>query len=174
MGTTSGAAYREMEARYYAGEGAAYADTGHTQSAFVEAMDQLDVAAARQLCRPEFRWLSPTRTLVAPVRTIDEVVAWWRDRAGQVESVRNWNSAIEWISPEVTVATGEARGISRDGAEYAWSGIYVGVFRGGLFESIYGFELEDEDAAFAYAESLVAQRHRRLAGRTGPPNWLTV
>ena len=49
-----------------------------------------------------------------------------------------------------------------DGADYSWSGIYRAAFRDGLVESVYGFELEDEDAAFAYAESLVAQRQRRL------------
>ena len=37
-------------------------------------------------------------------------------------------------------------------------GIYAGTFRDGLIESVCAFELEDEDAAFAYAESLVAQR----------------
>ena len=65
-GTTSASAYRELDARYYAGEGAAYAHHGRTQSAFVEAMDHLDAAAARQLCRPEFRWLSPTRGVGRP------------------------------------------------------------------------------------------------------------
>ena len=118
------AAYRELEARYYAGEGAAYANHGHTQSAFVEAMNQLDVAAARQQCRPEFRWMSPPKTLVAPVRTVDDVVTWWRERAEQVESLRNWNSALTWLSPKVLLATGEARGVTSDGAEYSWSGIY--------------------------------------------------
>ena len=66
------------------------------QSAFVEAMDSLIPAAARQLCRPEFRWSSPTRALADPVRTIDEVISWWRDRAEQVDSLRNWTSAITW------------------------------------------------------------------------------
>lgn len=155
-------AYREMESWYYAGEGAAYADSGRIQSAFVAALDHLDVAAARQLCRPEFRWSSPTKALGAPVRTIDEVVSWWRGRAGQVDSLRNWASAITWISPEIAVSNGEARGISRDGADYSWSGIFVTAFRGGQLELVYGFELEDEDAAFAYADSLVKQRDSRL------------
>lgn len=155
-------AYRELDARYYASEGSAYAHQGRTQSAFVEAMDRLDAAAARQLCRPEFQWVSPTRALAVPVRTIDEVISWWRDRAGQVDSLRNWTSAITWMSPEVAVSVGEARGISCDGADYSWSGIFVAAFRDGLFESVCGFEPEDEDDAFTYAESLVAQRQRRL------------
>ncbi len=155
-------AYRAMEAWYYAGEGAAYANPGHTQSAFVAAMDNLDVTAARQLCRPEFQWSSPTRALADPERTIDEVVSWWRDRAEQVDSLRNWTSAITWITPEVAVSVGEARGLSRDGADYSWSGIFVAAFREGLLQSIYGFEPEDEDAAFTYAESLVKQRNSRL------------
>ncbi|MCB0945200.1 MAG: adenylate cyclase, partial [Mycobacterium sp.] len=156
-------AYQELDARYYAGEGAAYADPGRTQSAFVAAVDHLDAEAARQVCRPEFRWLSPTSALVDPVRTIDEVIFWFRDRAGQVDSLRNWTSAITWMSPEVAVNAGEARGISRDGAGYTWSGLYVSVFRDGLFESIRGFEPDDEEAAFVYAESLVKQRGSRLA-----------
>jgi len=158
-------AYRELEARYYAGEGAPYANHGNTQSAFVEAMNQLDAAAARQQCRPEFRWLSAPTTLAAPVRTVDDVVAWWRERADQVGSVQYWNSAITWLSPEILISTGEARGITSDGAEYAWSGgIYAGTFRDGLLESVCAFEPKDEDAAFAYAESLVAQRNHRLVG----------
>ncbi|TXI42877.1 MAG: hypothetical protein E6Q57_14015, partial [Mycobacterium sp.] len=156
-------AYQELDARYYAGEGAAYADPGRAQSAFVAAVDHLDAEAARQLCRPEFRWLSPTSALVDPVRTIDEVISWFRDRAGQVDSLRNWTSAITWMSPEVAVNAGEARGISRDGAGYSWSGLYVSVFRDGLFESIRGFEPDDEEAAFVYAESLVKRRGSRLA-----------
>ena len=73
-------------------------------------MNQLDVAAARQLCRPQFRWLSAPTTLVAPVRTVDDLVAWWRERAEQVESLQYWNPAITWLSPEVLILTGEARG----------------------------------------------------------------
>ncbi len=155
-------AYGELDARYYAGEGAAYVAHGRTQSAFVAAMDHLDVEAARQLCRPEFRWSSPTRALAAPVRTIDEVVSWWRDRAEQVDSLWNWTSAITWLTRDVAVSMGEARGTIGDGADYSWSGIFVASFRDGLFESVDGFEPEDEDVAFAYAQSLVKQRNSRL------------
>ncbi len=156
-------AYQELDARYYAGEGAAFAELGRAQSAFVAAMDSLDVEAARQLCEPEFRWSSPTGALAEPLRTIDEVISWWRDRAGQVDSLRNWTSAIAWVSPDVAVSIGEARGISRDGADYAWSGIFVATFRDGLFDSVYGFEPEDEEVAFEYAESQAEQRRSRLA-----------
>lgn len=155
-------AYRELDARYYTGEGAAYVAHGRAQSAFVAAIDNLDADAAKQLCQSEFRWSSPTRALAEPVRTIDEVVSWWRDRAEQVDSLRNWTSAIYWLSPDIAVSTGEARGISRDGADYSWSGIFVASFRDGLLESMNGFEPEDEDDAFAFAQSLVKQRNSRL------------
>lgn len=155
-------AYRELDDLYYEGEGAAYASQGCKQSALVEAMNRLDVRAARELCRPEFQWCAPTPALAEPVRTIDGVIDWWRQRAEQLESLRNWISAIRWMTAKVAIAIGEARGIAGDGAEYSWSAIYVSTLRTGLVESVHGFELEDEDAAFAFADSLVAQGQRRL------------
>ena len=36
----------------------------------------------------------------------DEVISWWRDRAEQVTSLRNWTSAIARLSPDVAVSIG--------------------------------------------------------------------
>ena len=125
-------------------------------------MDSLDAAAARQLCRPNSggrrrpgHW--PTRC-ARSMRSF----SWWRDRAEQVDSAE-LDLGDHMAVAGRAVSIGEARGISHDGADYAWSGIFVATFRDGLFDSVYGFEPEDEEVAFEYAESQAEQRRSRLA-----------
>ena len=84
-------AYRELERRYYAGEGAAFAQNGRALVDFIEAMDALDTEAARRLSLPEFRWLAPPSTLTGEDRSVDDVFRWLEERAHQVSSVKNWS-----------------------------------------------------------------------------------
>ena len=153
-------AYRELEHRYYAGEGAEYAANGEVSVKFLEAMDALDVEAARRVCVPAFRFFTPPATMTAQERTLDEFFGWLRERADQVSSVKNFGSVLRWLSPTCFVALGDVRARGTDGEEYAWARIYVGEFRGGLLASMRQFE--DEDDAFAYAEARVRTPPTRL------------
>ena len=146
-------AYRELERRYYAGEGAAFAANGRPIAAFIEAMNRLDVESARRLCLPTFRWRSPAATLTAPERTLDEFFGWLQERARQTSAVDNFSSVVHWLSPECFVALGDVRAVGADGAEYRWTRIYVGEFGAGLLASMREFDEEEE--AFAYAEARV-------------------
>lgn len=155
-------AYRDMEARYYAGEGAAFAPNGHRIASFLEAMDRLDVDTARRLAVPNFRWIAPPSALTSSERTLDDLFRWLRERAEQVASSQNWAATIRWLSPTCYIAAGNTQSIGPDGEDYRWTRLYVGNFQGDLLASVHQFELDDEDAAFAYAESLVTVRTSRL------------
>ena len=147
------AAYRELQRRYYAGEGAGFAANGRTVDAFIEAMNRLDLESARRLCLPTFCWRSPAATLTAPERTLDEFFGWLRERGRQTSAVDNFSSVVHWLSPECFVALGDVRAAGTDGAEYRWTRIYVGEFAAGLLASMREFDEEEE--AFAYAEARV-------------------
>ncbi len=156
-------AYRELERRYYAGEGAAFAENGHCAVRFVEAMDQLDVEAARRLAQPDFRFISPPSTLAAQERSLDDFFGWLQERARQVSSVKNTVSAIRWLSPECAVVRTDVRAVGSDGEEYVWTRIHTGEFRDGLIACTRRFEIDEEAAAFAYAEERVRASASRLA-----------
>lgn len=155
-------AYRELESRYYAGEGSAFSANGHRIAAFLEAMDRLDLDAARNLSVPEFRWIAPPSALTPSKRTLDDLFRWLQERAEQVASSRNWAAAIHWLSPNCYVAFGNTVAAGSEGEDYQWSRLYVGAFRDELLVSVHQFEHDDEDAALAYTESLTAQRPSRL------------
>lgn len=155
-------AYFAMEERYYAGEGAAFATNGRTIAAFLGAMDRLDLELARTLAAPQFCWFAEPSALTAGRRTLEQLFAWLHERAHQVASSQNWAAAITWLSPECYVALGNTRSGGVDGDHYEWTRLYVGAFRSGALMSIHQFDVNDEDAAFAYAESLAAAPRRRL------------
>ena len=52
--------------------------------------------------------------------------------------------------------------IGTDGEEYNWSRVYASEYRDGLAVSVREFAVEEEDAAFAYAESLVSPKTAAL------------
>ena len=154
-------AYRELERRYYAGEGAQFAETGRTTVAFIEALDALDVEAARRVCVADFRLVTPATTLTPDERTLGEFFHWLRERADQVSSVKNFGSVLRWLSPTCFVALGNIRATGADGEQYEWVRIYVAEFRDGLLASMRQFE--DEESAFAYTESSLRVPATRLA-----------
>lgn len=80
-----------------------------------------------------------------------------------VTSARMWLSAVCWVSPTCIVCLFEREAVGLDGEQYAWTWLMVCEVRDGQFTSMCDFEPEDEAAAFAYAEQLVAARSSRLA-----------
>ncbi len=76
-------AYRELERRYYAGEGAAFATNGQALIGFVDALDQLDVEAAHRFSWPDCRLAYPSvdadATGDAPSMSS---IGWMEERAG--------------------------------------------------------------------------------------------
>lgn len=158
-------AYRELERRYYAGEGAVFAESGHAASGWIQAIGARDLEAARRFSAPEFLWHAPPGALKAGERTIDDMFQWLRERGRQVATQLHWVPVLRWVSPTCAVGLGEIRAVGVDGEEYGWNFVYVGECRDGLLVSVREFGVDDEASAFAYAESLVAQQRRRLAVR---------
>lgn len=150
-------AYRVLEERYYAGEGADFAAGGHTQLRFQEAIWANDVEAARSLVQPDFVWIADPSTLKPGERSLDEMFTWRAERLGQVGSFEDWPVALQWLSPEVCVLRVEMKG-----EDYRWPRIYVTHFHDGRLASGREFGIADEDEAFAYAESLVVRQRGRL------------
>ena len=155
-------AYREMEARYYAGEGAAFAENGRAASAWIEAMWRCDVEAARRVSRPDFRWLASPTSLKPEERSVDEFFDWLGERASQLSAMPMWVATVHWISPNFLVCFTEIEGIGTDGEEYNWSRVYASEYRDGLAVSVRSSPSRKRMAAFAYAESLVSPKQRRL------------
>ncbi|MEY2433790.1 MAG: hypothetical protein QOC92_3515, partial [Acidimicrobiaceae bacterium] len=156
-------AYRELERRYYAGEGAAFAPNGRPVTSWMESLNRVDVETARRLAHPNFRWIAPPSSLKASERSVDELFRWLQERANQVSSLQHSNAVLRWLSPNCNLSLGTVRAVGFDGEAYEWTRIYVSEWREGLLASVREFETDDEDAAFAYAETLVAPRSSRLA-----------
>ena len=155
-------ANRELERRYFAGEGTAFAANEDLQSVFIEAVNRRDLEAARKVCLPSIRIVSPPAMLAAEERSLEEFVRWLDERAEQAPSVRHWLSAVRWLSAQCEVIRIEIRALGADGDDYSWPRIAVGEIRGGRMAHIRQFDLDDEDAAFAYAEEIVAKHASRL------------
>lgn len=148
-------AYRELEQRYYAGEGAAFADAGGTATDFAIAVAQGDSDRVfNELIAPDFHVENRSRSVLSD-RTAADFRAGVEALMAMVESLRTWNSAVCWLSPTCGVCRNEREGTGRDGEKYAWSDLEVFVIRDGRVASACMFELDDEESAFAYAEDRV-------------------
>lgn len=155
-------AYRELERRYYAGEGAEYAVNGQVVVEFMAAINRLDVDAARRISLPDWRLRAPPTTLADQDRSVDDMFRWLDARARQVSSVTNWFAVVRWLSPTCLVGRINIRAIGQDGEEFAWSRVYVIEFLDGRMAAVCQFD-DDEEAAFGYAENLIAAPPTRLA-----------
>lgn len=155
-------AYRELERRYYAGEGAQFAANGRVKAAFLDAMNELDGDAAARLVQNDFRWLAPASTLAERERSVSEAFSWFTARAEQVSSVRSWFSVVHWLSPTSSVSRGEVRAVGSAGEDYQWTRIYVDEFRAGRL--LWIREHDDESSAFGYGSS-ITRPHTRLEVR---------
>lgn len=156
-------AYRELERRYYAGEGAAFADAGAASAEYSTALDHGDfdrvfgeLFAADM--RVENRSSSPF-----PNRSLEDLRASYEDLHSRVLSSRTWFSVVRWLSPSWAIVRFEREAIGRDNETYSWTWLHVTEWRAGRVSLICRFDLDDEEAAFAYAQERVRAANSRLA-----------
>ncbi|ORB68822.1 nuclear transport factor 2 family protein [Mycolicibacterium tusciae] len=155
-------AYRELERRYYAGEGATFARSGAiaTQSIIALNANDFDLLLG-ELCTPDMRFENRTRSAF-PDRSVTDLRTSLGQLGSMVTSMRTWLSAVTWLSPECAAVRFECDAVGDNGERYSWTRVLMIEFRDGRMASICQFELEDEDAAFAYAEERLQATSRRL------------
>ena len=172
-------AYRELEKRYYAGEGAAFAEAGATVTKFTLALNRADFDTLfDEITASDFRIENRSRSAF-PDRSPREYRTTLEELEAMVVSVRGWCSAICWVSPNYGVARCEREAVGEDGEQYKWSFLVVFEARDGRVASMCEFELDDEDGAFAYAEERVRATTSRLgltnqATRTAQAFWAAM
>jgi hypothetical protein len=115
-----------------------------------------------ELAAPDMRLVNRSRSVFGD-RSIAEFRASIEELDSMISSVRTWNSAARWLSPNWSIARQEREAIGLDGERFAWTRIYVGEVRDGRMASLCQFEPEDEAAAFAYAEERTRESASRLA-----------
>jgi hypothetical protein len=154
-------AYRELDLRYYAGEGAAFAEAGTAQTEWLTALNERDhdrlfgELTATEM-RFEMRSSSPF-----PNRSATELRTSVEDLTTWLASMRSWHATIRWLSATCFVSRNERVGVGLGGEQYAWTRIYVFEFEHGQCTCICEFELDNEAAAFAYAEERVRRAEDR-------------
>ncbi len=156
-------AFRELDRRFYAGEGAAYAEAGNVTTEWTLALNRGDFDTLfGELTASDLR--VETRSSSAfPDRSAAEYRATLEELAAMVVSTRSWISAVRWLSPTCYVARGERDAIGENGEHYTWSFLIVMGLRDGRIASMCEFDPDDEEAAFAYAEERVRATTSRLA-----------
>jgi hypothetical protein len=160
-------AYRELERRYYVSEGAAFAEWGNASHDWMLAMNRGDLDRAfGELSTPDLRIENRSRALF-PDRSAAEFRSSLEELKAMVASVRTWISAACWVSPTWSVARFEREAIGLDGEQYAWTRLLVAGVRDGRLAFMCEYDLEDEEAAFAYAEERVGAASSRLAVANG-------
>lgn len=154
-------AYRELEERYYAGEGAAFAEAGSVGTEYFIAMTQGDLDRLfNELSSPDLRLENRSQSGF-PDRSIAEFRASVEELNAMVDSARIWAAAMCWLSPNWTVSRQEREAVGRDGERYAWARLMVSEVRDGRVASACEFEIDDETAAFAYADERVRREEQR-------------
>lgn len=156
-------AFRELERRYYAGEGSAFAEgaTAATMAPILLNRNEFDRYIA-ELCTPDLHVENRSRSAI-PDRSVKDLLTSFKDLQALTSSTRTWTSATLWLSPSVGIVRLEREAVGQDGEDYAWTRILVSKFRDGRFASICEFELDDEEAAFAYAEERMRATTSQLA-----------
>jgi hypothetical protein len=154
-------AYRALEERYYAGEGAAYADAGRLAIEYILAVNSGDASRLKKLTSgPGFRVENRTRSGFGE-RSGAELLSTYEELRGMVASVRTWLSALCWVSPRTVIGRFEREATGSDGEKYAWTRIDVAEIGDHEFLWACQFEVDDEAAAFAYAEEQVRRAEDR-------------
>ena len=145
-------AYQELENRYYAGEGAEFAEYGRFATQYVTTMNRGDFDTMfNELTSADFRFENHARSIF-PDRSAGELRATFEDLYAMLASVRSWFSALHWVSPTMHIGRLEREGVGHDGERFAWTRIIVNQYLDGRLASIAEFDEDDEDAGFAYAE----------------------
>nr|WP_090343975.1 nuclear transport factor 2 family protein [Mycolicibacterium malmesburyense]CRL75206.1 adenylate/guanylate cyclase family protein [Mycolicibacterium malmesburyense] len=156
-------AYRELEQRYYAGEGAAYAEEGRVGTDYVIAMNRGDFDRLfGELTAPDMRLENRSASAFSD-RSRAEFRASIEHLSNMVDSARTWNSVMRYLSPNWTVSRQEREALGHDGEPYAWTRLMVCQIRDGRMRLACEFDVDDEEAAFAYAEERVQAASSRLA-----------
>ena len=141
-------AYRELETRYYSGEGAQFAEYGLASAEWVTAISEnADIDGVCRGSHLEFRWIATASALKDSERTVDDMFRWMRERARQVASQRHWVPVLHWLSPMAcAVGLTEIAAVGEDGEEYGWNSIYVAECRDGLLATVREFDKEEQRA----------------------------
>ena len=156
-------AYRELDRRYYAGEGAAYAEAGSAATDWMVAINKGDLDRVfSELFAPDLRVENRSRGVFGD-RSAAQYRASTEELTSMVGSARVWYSAMNWLTPTCCVMRFEREAVGQDGEQYAWTRLYVSEIRGGRLVRGCQFEVDDEEAAFAYAEERVRATSSRLA-----------
>jgi ketosteroid isomerase-like protein len=156
-------AYLELERRYYAGEGVASAEAGAVATGYAIALNRSEFDRAfGDLTAVDFRLENRSRSGFGD-RSAAELRATYEDLTAMVASARIWYSALCWMSSTLTVGRFEREAVGLDGEHYTWTLIQVAEIRDGRVALACQFDLEDEAAAFAYAEERVRAASSRLA-----------
>ena len=172
-------AYRELDRRYYAGEGAAFAEAGALSTEWVAALNRGDYAKAfGELSDPDAGYENRSRSAF-PDPSVSDLADSYEGLNAMVGSTRTWPSALRWLSPKLAVSRLDREAIGRGGERYSWTWILVGEVRDGRFGYSCLFELDDEEAAFAYAEERMHADLPRLAvtnqaDRTAQAYWAAM
>ncbi len=157
------AALGELERRYYAGEGAQFAEGGTVSTATFAALNRGDYdQVIEELSTPEMRIENRSRSGL-PDRSADDLRSGWGELDALVASSRSWPSVVCWLSPQLSVSRVEREATGDDGELYTWTFVLVAEVRDGRTSALCQFDIEDEEAAFAYAEERVRTASSRLA-----------
>lgn len=172
-------AYRELDRRYYADEGAAFAEAGALATEWIVALNRGDYAKAfGELSDPDAGYENRSRSAF-PDPSVSDAAASYEDLNAMVGAMQTWPSAFRWLTPKLVVSRLDREAIGRDGERYTWTWILVSQLRNGRFGFGCLFDLEDEDAAFAYAEERMQSHRPRLAvtnraDRTAQAYWAAM
>jgi class 3 adenylate cyclase/ketosteroid isomerase-like protein len=156
-------AYRVLEERYYAEEGAQFAENGLPAGETALAIGRGDYdLLATELLAPDLHFDNRSRSPF-PGNSTGELLERFRELDSLVASTRMWISATYWLSAPWSVFRLERESDGSDGELYAWTRVVAAELRDGRFVSLCEFDLDDEAAAFAYAEERMRTTTSRLA-----------
>ncbi len=151
-------AYRELERRYYAGEGAAFADAGEVFDRGHDRREHRTTSTRRfgEFFVPELQIENRSRSAF-PLRTATDLGASPENSTPWSTSVRTWNSGRRAGCPRRgSIARTEREAIGPRRRDLRVDMVIVSELRDGRLVSIVrSSTLEDEEAAFAYAEERI-------------------
>jgi hypothetical protein len=148
-------AYRELERRYYSAEGTAFAEAGGVGTEWVTALNRGDLDRLFGELTSSEMCVENRSSSVFPHLSAAELRATFEELNAMVTSARTWLSAVCWVSPACSVTRFNRQAVGRDGEQYAWTRLMVAEVLNGQLASMCEFELDDEEAAFGYAEERV-------------------
>jgi hypothetical protein len=96
---------------------------------------------------------------VWPDRSASEFRTSFEELYAMVASIRSWDSAECWLSPNVSVIRHQREAQGRDGEEYTWTRVVVFEAKDGRCTRM--CEFDDEAAAFAFAQERVRHADQR-------------